>query len=419
MPADIRSFDRRPASWLSTLSADRYRPLLFLLLSLSLYTASVRPIGILGHVSQSKATHYAYLAESFLHGRVDLDLTPEESRTLIELVPHHGRVYVAYPPMPALLLMPFVALFGKSFPTSILSIGLAACVVALTYVVLRRYGVPIDVSTWVTALFGFGTCFWYTSLSGSSWYLAHVTAVFFLVLALIEAYGRRRPVLIGLLVGAATLARLPVLLATPYFVYLVLHDERPRLRKVCALLLSVGLFILANMAYNWVRYRQVLDVGYVMIPGVLTEPWYRLGILHPSYLPRNIYAVLFQPPVLIDRFPWIIPTKFGLSLLFTTPALLLILDGRADASSRALALTALFIALPGLLHGWPGGAQFGYRFSLDYTPFLMLLTAKGIGTRMSVKARILIALSCCISLWGLRYVRWIPAGIPEFYRHRS
>ena len=131
---------------LRILHNDKRRALLFLILSLILYGASTRPIGVLGHVPQSKATHYAYLAESFLKGRSDLDVSDDEARTLIELVPHAGKYYVVYPPMPAVLLMPFVFYFGKTFPTSALSILLAACSVALTYVLLRRYGIPIQVS---------------------------------------------------------------------------------------------------------------------------------------------------------------------------------------------------------------------------------------------------------------------------------
>jgi hypothetical protein len=403
---------------LRILHNDKRRALLFLILSLILYGASTRPIGVLGHVPQSKATHYAYLAESFLKGRSDLDVSDDEARTLIELVPHAGKYYVVYPPMPAVLLMPFVFYFGKTFPTSALSILLAACSVALTYVLLRRYGIPIQVSNWVTTLFGFGTCFWYTSLNGSSWYLAHVTAVFFLLVALVEAYGKRRPLIIGASIGAAMLSRLPIVLATPFFLYLFLREEKDKIPKICAMLLGVGFFCGANMVYNWLRYGHVLDVGYYMIPGVLDEPWYRNGILHISYIPRNIYALLFQPPVLIESFPYIVPSTFGLSLIFTTPALLFIFGARGDASTWALSLTVLLISLPGLFHGWPGAAQFGYRFSLDYTPFLMLLTAKGIGDRVSAKARFLIVLSCCISLWGLRYVTWTEPNSPEFYRRR-
>ena len=214
------------------------------------------------------------------------------------------------------------------------------------------------------------------------------------------------------------LSRLPIVLATPFFLYLFLREEKDKIPKICAMLLGVGFFCGANMVYNWLRYGHVLDVGYYMIPGVLDEPWYRNGILHISYIPRNIYALLFQPPVLIESFPYIVPSTFGLSLIFTTPALLFIFGARGDASTWALSLTVLLISLPGLFHGWPGAAQFGYRFSLDYTPFLMLLTAKGIGDRVSAKARFLIVLSCCISLWGLRYVTWTEPNSPEFYRRR-
>lgn len=47
-------------------------------------------------------------------------------------------------------------------------------------------------------------------------------------------------------------------------------------------------------------------------------------------------------------------------------------------------------------------------YILDYTPFLLLLTARSLGGHVSAKARLLIVLSCLVSLWGLRYATWIP-----------
>src|SRR5262245_13941020 len=218
------------------------RPLFFFVAALVIYAASTNRIGVLGHIPQSPRVHYLYLADSFLKGHLDLAVTEAEVRQLSELVPYQAKYYVVYPPVPAVLLMPFVSIFGKSFKTGILSILLAASAVALTYVMLRRYRIPEQVSVWVTILFGFGTGFWFHSINGSSWYLAQITAVFFLLLALVEAYGKRRPVLIGAALGAAMLSRLPVLLATPFFLYLYARDGRAKVSKASAMLVTVGCF---------------------------------------------------------------------------------------------------------------------------------------------------------------------------------
>lgn len=397
-------------AWTTAWSDDRKRCLTFILVTLVLYAGAFQFVKRFGHLAGTSQRHFVYLADALLHGRVDVDY--ERAPWLTELVPHAGKHYVVYPPMPAVMMLPGVAVLGTRFSSSAFSIALAALCVGLTDCLLRRLGFPKPVSAWVTVLFGFGTTFWYTSLTGSSWYLAHVVGVLFLLLALLEAFGKKRALLIGLLLGAAVLARLPMVMATPFFCYVAGRGERAKIRRITLLLLGLGVCIGLNMWYNWLRYRTVFDVGYYLIPGVLEEPWYRQGIFDLSYLPRNLYALLFQPPLLSQQFPYLIPTTFGLALFFSTPALLLMFCAPLDRFHVAVAVAALLVALPSLLHGFPGATQFGNRFSLDYTPFLLVLVATGLGAAVSRRARALIVLSCLISLWGLRYATWIePAWI--------
>ena len=62
--------------------------------------------------------YFVRLADAFLHGRIYLTEAPS---WLNELIPKDGVWYVAYPPMPAVLLVPFVAVFGPDFPQQIAS----------------------------------------------------------------------------------------------------------------------------------------------------------------------------------------------------------------------------------------------------------------------------------------------------------
>ena len=388
-------------------SADTRRSVAFAIAALMVYLASFEVIQKRpNHLPGMSQTHFVMLADAFLHGR--LHLNAEQAKGLTELIPDgRGGYGVVYPPMPAVMLIPFVAVFGAHFPAWVFSIGLGACCVGLMYRLLRQMRFNSSVSAWVTGLFGFGTSFWYTALAGSPWFLAHIAATFFLVLALLEAYGARRMWLTGMYLGAATLSRLPVLFAVAFFLWLLRRERIATPGRVAALLCGLGLFIGLDVAYDWVRFG-VLDAGYDLIPGVLNEPWYRENIFSLSYLPRNVYALLFQSPVLINAFPYLVPTTFGLSLFFTTPAFLLMFLAPGDSLTYASALTAGLVAIPSLLHGWPGGAQFGYRFSLDYTPLLLLLVAQGLRGCVSPRAQVLIVLSCAVSVWGLLFATWIP-----------
>ncbi len=389
---------------------ERKRFVSFVLAALILYLGAYKLTKIIGHTEGMSQTHFAHLADAFVHGRLDIDVAAVHGLT--ELIPAQGKYYVVYPPMPAVLLAPFVAVFGPTFPCWAFSIGIAALCIGLTDRLLRRIGFPARVSAWVTVLFGFGTTFWYTALRGASWDLAHVVAVFFLLLALLEAYGSFRPWLVGLYLGAATLSRLPIVLAAPFFLWLVSRKRGATAGRMAALLCGLGLFLGLDLLYNGLRFGTMWNAGYDLIPGVLDEPWYRQGILSFGYLPRNVHALLFQPPVLIHDFPYIVPTTFGLSLFLTTPAFLLMFLAPINRLTLAIIGAAGLVSIPTLLHGWTGGTQFGYRFSLDYTPFLLLLVAQGMRGRVSHRVQALVVLSCVVSVWGLVFAQWIqPAWL--------
>lgn len=62
-----------------------------------------------------------------------------------------------------------------------------------------------------------------------------------------------------------------------------------------------------------------------------------------------------------------------------------------------------------LLHADPGGVQFGYRYALDFLPFLFLLAARGMGTRLSFEALLAIGIALLVNIWGMWawYTGWI------------
>ena len=155
---------------------------------------------------ESPFNYFIYLSEAFLSGRLNVVDTPFYFE---ELINKNGKFYTIYPPMPALLLIPFVAIWGKVFSQVIASLILGAVNVSLVYLLMRRLTEKLDIQIWMTVLFGFGTIYWYTACMGSVWYLAHIASLFFLILAIYETFGARRPFLIGLLLGASYWSRIP------------------------------------------------------------------------------------------------------------------------------------------------------------------------------------------------------------------
>ena len=56
--------------------------------------------------------YYNYLADAFLHGQLPLRLLPPTTQ---DLSFYQGQYYLYWGPLPAIILMPFVALFGVGF----------------------------------------------------------------------------------------------------------------------------------------------------------------------------------------------------------------------------------------------------------------------------------------------------------------
>ena len=125
------------------------------------------------------------------------------------------------------------------------------------------------------------------------------------------------------------------------------------------------------------------------------------GLFDLTYIPRHIYAILFRGPVFLDEFPYFEPSFMGLALFFTTPAFLYMFRARLGDRLCLAALAALVLtALPIVTYGVTGFLQFGYRFSLDFLPFMAILTASGMRHRLDGLKIAVIALCFAINLWG-------------------
>ena len=130
-------------------------------------------------ISSSKNTPYNYfvrLADAFLNHRLYLIDNPS---WLSELIPIEGKYYVVYPPMPAVLLIPFVAIFGAGLSQTIFSIFLGSFNPIILYSIFKKLKIPSKTAFLTIIFFVFGTDYWFLSSVGSSWYLAHVVAIFF------------------------------------------------------------------------------------------------------------------------------------------------------------------------------------------------------------------------------------------------
>ena len=374
---------------------------------ITLFTAAFFIYWLTGEGHATYYDYYVRLSDAFLHGRLYLLDNPS---WLNELIPNTSGTgyYVVYPPLPAVLMTPLVAIFGLTLNQTLFGLFFAAATIPLAYLVAKDVTTktkqtPASKSTyiWLSVLFGLGTLFWYLSSIGSVWLIAQVISTFFLFLAIHEGFNKNRPLIIGLLVGASYWCRLPTILAVFFFALLAIWQQKqPNLKTklkaslpyLAKLALGAGAFIALNSAYNYIRFGSPFDVGYWMIPGILNEPWFSHGLFSPLYIPENLVPFLTGLPILTSTAPYIQYPMTGLAIWFTTPAFIFafknkIKDSTTIACWAAIIAIALVIFTKGL-SGW----GFGYRYAMDFYPFLFILTVRGMGSNLAVVPQTLIIL---------------------------
>lgn len=355
---------------------------------------------------------FVRLADAFLHGRLYLT----EKITWLELAPKDGRYYIVPPPMPAILLMPFVSVFGLATNQTLASIILGSLNIVLIFLVTRGIIKNRIVQLWTTAMFGFGTIHWWIATAGGVWTFSQVTSVSFLFLAIYAVFKGKHSLLVGLLLGASFWSRLPTIFSLPFFI-IMLSDRwlkkpsdtnilnRVDPKPLFYLGVGVGIFVCLNFIYNFLRFGTPLDVSYYLIPGILEEPWYKNGIFDISYIPRHLRVIFKGIPIFLSTFPYVKPSWDGMAIWITTPAFAyaLFADIR-DKLAIGCWLSIIPIALLDFTHGTWGFAQFGYRFGMDFYPFLFLLTVMGMGDRVRWHHMILICFGILVNLWGVLWI---------------
>lgn len=356
--------------------------------------------------------NFILLADAFLNGRLYL----AQDAPWLELVHLGNKHFVVPPPMPAIISLPAVALWGLSTDQTLISIFFGSLNVSLAYLVAKTITKNIKVQIWTTIMFGFGTIHWWVATSGSVWTFSQTLSVTFLFVAILLTLNKYHPLLIGLSLGASYWSRLTTILSLPFFlIYTYERWYKPfslrnivrvvNIRFLFFLGLGVGLFVVLNALYNFARFGTPFDISYYLIPGIFEEALYQKGIFDITYIPRGLNAIFLRLPELIQEAPYIIPNENGLAIWITTPAFIYAFRaGIKNKLSLGCWVSIILIALVNFSHGTWGFAQFGYRFAVDFYPFLFLLTVRGIGNDIKWHHKVLILLSIVVNLWGVLIV---------------
>lgn len=336
---------------------------------------------------------YALLADAFLHGRFDSPTCFDS-----DCARYLDRIFVIFPPVPALVAVPLVALFGPDASGFVVITVLLFVVTGWCWWSIGgRLGLPTDARVWTTLAFLFGAPAIFVTLRGDGvWFFAQAVGLALVSLAFLAALDRRL-MLAGLLIGLAFLSRQMALFLAPFLFVLsrpkgarLIAFDRETILDALKLALPIVGAIGVYCLYNWVRFGAPLDTGYAYIAAYPAEndrnfiTWRIIdrGLFSKDYLVFNVAHMFLQGFHM--EFAGKYMTEIvkmdpnGTSILAASPFVFYAFYARADMRLLvALPVIAIVGGITLFYHSNGFSQQNVQRYALDWLPVLYVLLMAG------------------------------------------
>lgn len=286
--------------------------------------------------------------------------------------------YVSFPPGPAAVMLPVVAVLGLRTPDVLLTLLLGALIPAVLVHLLDRERGREDgrgrEHLWVALAWTLGSPALLLASHGRVWFTAQIVGALALVLYLCAVWQLRRPAWAGLWLALAITCRpinhLPALLVFAW-VWWRAGRSTSALVRFAVPLVAVGL---ATAWLNWARFDDPLEFGHRFLETRWQARIQQQGLFALGYLGRNLQCLLSLMPVFAGAGVRV--SIHGIALWLSTPWVALAWLGRDPSGMRTpLVLAALGSAIPSLLYQNSGQIQFSYRFAVDWLPLLLVAAA--------------------------------------------
>lgn len=374
--------------------------LLIVLLALALSTNILTPTG----------NDLSKLGWSFLHGKTYFINDVSNA----DIVLFNNQVYLAIPPLPAAIFIPFDLIGQKPATQNIIASLFLIPAFVLIYLLARKLTFSLLNSLWLALCYFFGSVFIIAVFfPGNTNFFCHVLTTILLAWALLEFLGLKRYLLIGLLIGLALLTR-PTAGLSGIFFFLFLTFEknlywRQKLKQLFVLALPIFICGFLLFGYNYLRFNNPWENSYTLSANYQKFPELRpYGLFSYQYIPDNFYHYFLELPGLNYITSPNDPTKYALqppylkkpnfgSLSFFLVAPLFLLLFRANRKNKTnqyvffSAGITLLVLLNYYYNGWP---QIGSRYFNDFLPLLFLVLLFTLQNKgLNYKHKIIIALS--------------------------
>jgi hypothetical protein len=251
-----------------------------------------------------------YVADAWLHGRLWVQGYPGHYHDWITV---NGTGALAVRADAGDLARAVRLVVGHAFNMNFFSMMVAGFNAMLCWILLRRAGVGPRRAAFGTLIFAFGTVNWFSAIIGTTWFLSHLCTELFLLLALIEIFGRGRAWLVGAAFGFAMLSRANVVTAAPGVFLLLVHRHAVRAGVLRffdgraigrGLLFGLGLAVPVGIELwlNYARFGNPLDTGYGKAAEIYMSGK-KYGWYDWHYISQHVHIAIFRGWEYVEEFP--------------------------------------------------------------------------------------------------------------------
>jgi len=335
--------------------------------------------------AHSQWDSYTLQALAWLRGEAGLGQNYEH----LELAIYNNNWYVSFPPLPSVFMLPFALVFGEMTPNNLIIAAYAIISAVIAYKCVREMG-QRDIYAAFWAIFVVCGCnLMWMSTNGGVWFQAQALNMLLClatVYLMLKNHREFSYITLALAVGCRpfSLVFFPVL-----FIYYFMKDKdalpnekslRLMFRQLKCL---IGPVIIgaAYMAYNYVRFGSLFELGHNYLPEFADAPQFSM-----SYLLPNLYNLFIRPISFGVNGGLEYPIFNGFMFYIANPIFIIwfiyllkdVLRKEMTPVKASICIAILANILLLCSHKTLGGWQFGARYTIDMIPmvFLYLLLSK-------------------------------------------
>lgn len=358
----------------------------------------------------SNMQQYVVVAKSFMEGHLNIPQIFDASF-------YKGLYFWPLGPMPAVLMIPFIVL-GLPKQEYLAFVLHIITFFSLYFLALKKGLNKID-SLWFTTAFFAASIYIAIGHYPSSWYLAQIVAASFSLLAVSLFITKKNLFLSGFFLSFAGLSRPTTYLLALFFILNIVRENeslKKKAKQIFYFMFPVLISLIFLGTYNYLRFDSPFESGYhyqEVNTGV--APQIQKGLFSLNHIPTNLYYFLIKSPepVLENNipgaliYPYLHVNPWGMSILFTSPILILLffINIKNREVQNAL-ITVLVTLIPILTYYGIGYYQFGFRYALDVYPLLFLLLLSVLAPKIAKRSKLLIALSSLFNIYLLSHFRF-------------